>query len=350
MKKNISWVHKLLDKAKKDPRRIVLPEGDEPRVLLAAQIAAKEKIAIPIILGNKLQVEKIAKINLLSLKDIEIIEPEKFPDLKRIAGALYELRKNKDFQKEDEAKEFILKELVYFGALMTRLGMADGFVAGASHTTSSVARAAIHCMEIDPNIKIVSSSFIMELENCPYGENGLFIFADCGIVPNPNAEQLAGIAISSSNMMKNLFNITPRVALLSYSTKGSAKGESVDKVVKALEIVRGKAKGLIIDGEFQLDAAIIPEVARIKLSDNPVAGKANVLVFPNLDAGNICYKMVQRLGKARAVGPLLQGLTKPASDLSRGCSVEDIVDTIAATVVRAQHADKALKSLRSVIA
>ncbi len=303
----------IREKARGNPKKIVLPEGEEKRVIEAASIIEKEGIA----------------------KVILLRKTETHPRLEEIVQTFWNLRKHKGIS-IDEARECVLKESVYFAALMTRLNMADGFVAGASHTTPNVARAAIYCLGIDREIRVVSSSFIIELEDCPFGENGLFIFGDCGIVPDPTSSQLAGIALSSSMLLKRLFDIEPRVALLSYSTKGSARGKSVDKVLEALKIIREKDPGLLVDGELQLDAAIIPEVAGIKSPGSPIAGKANVLIFPNLDAGNISYKLIQRLGKARVVGPILQGVTRPASDLSRGCTVKEIVDTVAVTVVRAQ--------------
>lgn len=303
----------IREKARRNPKKIVLPEGEEKRVIEAASIVEKEGIAEVILLQKT----------------------ETHPRLEEIVRTFWNLRKHKGIG-IDEAREYVLKEPVYFAALMTRLGMADGFVAGASHTTPNVARAAIHCLKIDREIKVVSSSFIIELEDCPFGENGLFVFGDCGIVPDPTSSQLAGIALSSGMLLKDLFDVEPRAALLSYSTKGSARGKSIDKVLGALKIIREKKPGFLVDGELQLDAAIIPEVAGIKCPGSPVAGKANVLIFPNLDAGNISYKLIHRLGKARVVGPILQGINRPASDLSRGCSVEEIVDAVAVTVVRAQ--------------
>lgn len=307
----------IREKARQNPKKIVLPEGKEKRIIEAASIVEKEGIA----------------------KVILLRKTERFPRLEEIVQTFWNLRKHKGIS-IDQARECVLKEPVYFAALMTQLDMADGFVAGASYTTPNVARAAIHCLKIDREIRVVSSSFIVELENCPFGESGLFVFGDCAIVPNPTSSQLAGIALSSGMLLKRLFDVEPRAALLSYSTKGSARGESVDKVLEALKIIREKDPGFLVDGELQLDAAIIPEVARIKSPGSPVAGKANVLIFPNLDAGNISYKLIQRLGKARVVGPILQGITRPASDLSRGCSVEEIVDAIAVTVVRAQSIKK----------
>lgn len=325
----------LREKARKNIKRIVLPEGDEPRIIGAAAEIQKQGFAEIILLGDRENILKAAASASLSLKGVEIIEPGKYNGVDEMTRAFYELRKHKGVT-ESMARRQILKDTLYFGAMMTRVGAADGFVAGACHTTSNVARAAIHCLEIDEEIGVVSSSFVVEIDGCPYGEEGLFIFGDCGIVPDPTPEQLAGIALSSGDLIKCLFDIEPKAALLSYATKGSAKGSSVDKVRQALAIIKSKRPGFKVDGELQVDAAIVPEVARIKSPESPVAGKANVLVFPNLDAGNISYKLIQRLGKARVAGPILEGVTSPASDLSRGCEIEEVIDAIAVTAVRAQ--------------
>jgi phosphate acetyltransferase len=229
-----------------------------------------------------------------------------------------------------------MEKFVYYGAVLVNMGIADGFVAGAKHTSGDVARSAIYCLKLDKEIGTLSSSFIIEFPDSPYGDKGLFIFADCAIIPEPSSKQLAGIAIASAEMFKKLFDIDPRVAMLSYSTKGSASGECIDKVLSALATVKEKRPGISVDGELQVDAAIVPEVAKLKCAASTVAGKANVLIFPDLEAGNIAYKIAQRLGNARAVGPLLQGLEKPCSDLSRGCSWEDVVDAVAISAVRAQ--------------
>ncbi len=326
---------KLQDKAKQDPKTILLPEGEEPRILKAAAQIAELGLAKLILLGNEKKIKKMVGESFLSLKDILIIEPEKYTKKDEVIETFYKLVSYKG-TKEDEARKLVMEDTAYFGAILTRLGVADGFVAGASHTTPDVARASLYCLGLDKEIGIMSSSFVIELAGSIYGHNGLFVFGDCGIVPNPNSNKLAGIAISSSRLFEELFNVKARVALLSYSTKGSAKGESVEKVVKALDVIKTKKPDLMVDGELQFDAAVVPEVAAIKAPNSSVAGKANVLIFPNLDAGNISYKLAQRLGQARVVGPLLQGLTKPCSDLSRGCGVEEIIDAVVVTAVRAQ--------------
>ena len=330
-----SQIELLKKRAKEDPKTVVLPEGREPRILEAAKVAVEEGVARIILVGNKKEVESRAKKSGIPLNKIQLIDPETYPKLDELVDIFYKSRKHKGVTQSD-AREAVLGNRVYFGALLVKTGVADGFVAGASHTTSNVARAALYCIGLAPDISVMSSSFVVEFPNMAYGDKGLFVYADCGIVPNPNHEQLADIAISTRKLYKELFSGSPRVALLSYSTKGSARGESVDKVLKALEIIRKKSPGLLVDGELQLDSAIVPDVAEIKAPSSTVAGTANILIFPNLDAGNICYKLSQRLGNARVAGPLLQGLNKPASDLSRGCFVGEVVDSIAATAVRAQ--------------
>ncbi|MCK4851957.1 MAG: phosphate acetyltransferase [Candidatus Omnitrophica bacterium] len=325
----------LREKARSERRKVVLPEGDDGRVVKAASFTAQEGIADVCLLGKTEDVNRLAREQSVSLDAVTIIDPAMYDRHQEVVNAFYEARKHKGITVE-EARKILEENPVFYGAVMTRTGMADGFVAGANHTTSDVARAAIHCLAIDREVGTVSSSFIIELEDCPFGENGLFIFGDCGIIPYPSPRQLTGIAIASSDLFLKLFGLEPRVAMLSYSTKGSASGGSIDNIREALARVKAKRPGLMIDGELQPDAALVPEVAEIKCSGSTVAGKANVLIFPNLDAGNIAYKLTQRLGRARAVGPVLQGLDKPCSDLSRGCSWEDVVDAVAITVVRAQ--------------
>lgn len=329
-----SRIEALKEAAKAGPKKIILPEGNEPRVLEAAAALTSQGIADIILIGKEDEVSKIAKDSSVSLEKIRIIEPEKYPRREELIDTFYNLRKHKGITRS-EAKGAVTGNPIYFGALLVRAGVADGFVAGASHTTSNVARAALYCLGLDRDIGVMSSSFLIELSDSSYGDNGLFIFGDCAIVPDPSPARLAGIAISSSRLYEEFFKRKPYVALLSYSTKGSARGESVEKVLKALEIIRKKAPGLACDGELQLDTAIVPEVAKIKAPGSRVAGRANVLIFPCLDAGNIACKLVQRMGEARIVGPILQGLTRPCSDLSRGSDVEEIVDTVTATVIRA---------------
>lgn len=303
----------LREKSKKSKALIILPEVRDKRVLEAAKIIQKEKIA---------------KILLLDKKKISRKKINKF------AAVFYELRKARGIS-EKEALETVSDPLFY-AAMMVRNKEASGFVAGASYPTPTVARAGIYCLGVDKRFEIASSSFIMVMPNCQYGQNGTFVFADCGIVPDPSAETLANIAIATAEMTREVIGFIPRVAMLSYSTRESATGRLVQKVREATELVREKAPRLIVDGEMQVDSAIVPAVSRIKYPNSKLKGKANVLIFPNLEAGNIGYKLVQRLANARAIGPILQGLNFPCSDLSRGCSVEDIVDCVAVTAIRAK--------------
>jgi len=306
-------VNKFRARAKAKLRTIVLPEIEDTRVREAAKIIEREGIAKVLLFGRGM---------------LDKVKQEEY------AKQYYELRKSKGISLDDARNA--LEDPLYYAAMMTHSGDSDGFVAGASHTTPDVARAAIHCLGVDERISIASSCFLMSVPDCPYGEEGVFIFADCGIVPDPNPRQLACIAISNAELAKKVLGITPRVALLSYSTKGSAKGRVIDKALEALALARQMQPGILIDGELQVDAAIVPEVAEIKYPDSLLKGRANVLIFPNLEAGNIGYKLVQRLAKARAIGPIIVGLNKPCSDLSRGCLTEDIVDCVAVTAIRAQ--------------
>ena len=326
----------IREKAKKELRKIVLPEGEDPRVVKGAAFIAGERIAEVFLLGDKDRVAKLAAEVGADLSSVNLVDPAAYERRAEVVDTYYNLRKHKGITPE-EAERTVMENLVFYGATMAHMDIVDGFVAGASHTTADVARSAIHCFDLNREIGTVTSCFIMELEDCPYGEDGLFIYADCGVIPYPSAKQLAGITISSSDLFKKLFGIEPRVAMLSYSTKGSAKGETIDTVVQALGKVKEKRPSLMVDGELQIDAALVPEVAALKCPGSSVAGKANVLIFPNLDAGNISYKLTQRLAKSRAVGPIILGLTKPCSDLSRGCDWDDVVDTAAVTAVRAQN-------------
>jgi phosphate acetyltransferase len=303
----------LRERAKSEPKRIVFPESSDERVLEAVKYVEKEKIAYPLLLTH------------------DNLEPEKQEEF---ANFFFERKQVKGITFE-EARE-LMENPLYYAAMMLKFGYADGFVAGAIFTSSAVIKAALNCLEIDKDIGIISSCFVMVVPNCPYGEAGVFVYADCGVIPYPTSEQLATIAISSARFTKEVLQFTPRVSLLSFSTKGSAEGRWVDKIKEAVEIAKSKNSGFYIDGELQADAALVPEVAKKKLGASEVAGKANVLIFPNLDAGNICYKLTERLAKARAVGPIILGTVQPCSDLSRGCSVEDVIDCTAVTVVRAQ--------------
>jgi len=309
----VDTITKIRAKAKAKLKTIVLAEYEDKRVAEAAKI---------------IEQEGIAKVLLLTPDKINLQDKERY------IQEFYQLRKTKGL--DINAAEKILDDPLYYAAMMARAGKADGFVAGASHTTPDVARSAIWCLGVDERISIASSCFIMVVPNCPYGQDGTFVFADCGIIPDPNPRQLACIVKASAELASQVLDLTPRIALLSYSTKGSAQGKSVEKITEALGLLKEMAPDLLVDGEMQVDAAIVPEVAKIKYPDSPIGGRANILIFPDLEAGNISYKIVQRLANARALGPLLLGLNKPCSDLSRGCSVEDVVDCVAVTAIRAQ--------------
>jgi phosphate acetyltransferase len=312
-------------------KKVVLPESDDPRTMAALEVILDRKIARIILIGKEDLRRSVRSGN---AKDLEIIDPMTHKNTQAMASEYYEMRKAKGMTPE-EATAVMRKDYVTFGAMLVRNGIADAFVAGANHTTPDVIRAAIRCLSIDRNIGVISGAFIMEVPGSEYGENGLFVFADCGVNPEPNARQLAGIAASSANLFKKLVGKEPKVAFLSYSSKGSAEGPLVEKMREAVAKAKEISPGLLVDGEFQVDSAIVPEVAAMKCAASEVAGRANVLIFPDLNSGNISYKMTQRLAKARAVGPILLGFTKPASDLSRGCYAEDIVDAVAVMALEA---------------
>ena len=331
----MAFIDDIKSKAKLDVKTIVLPEPTDLRVLKAASIVLKEGLANIILIGKEKEIKELAKKNKINISEAEFEDPEKSEKAKEYAGTLYELRKHKGLSLE-EAAELVL-DPVYYGVMMLKLGEADGLVSGAIHSTADTLRPALQILKTLPDAKLVSSFFIMEVPNCDYGEEGLFVFADCGLNPNPDEEELATIAISSSKSFENLVGAKPKVAMLSYSTYGSAKSQSVYKVQYATKVVKQECPDLKIDGELQLDSAIVPEVAKMKAPDSTIKGKANVLIFPDLNSGNIGYKLVQRFASANAYGPLCQGIAKPVNDLSRGCSTEDIVGVIAITAVQAQE-------------
>jgi len=303
----------IYDNAKAKKCRIVLPEGNDPRVVEAAAGIAKEGLAEPIVFSSK--------------------EAKKCPRLEEFSEEYYQLRKHKGITKND-AKKLLISKPVYLAAMMVRNRQADGFVAGASFTTRDVAKAAIQCIGLDRTYGIISSSFLMVFKDKNFGKDGILLFADCAIVPEPSAKQLAKIALASAELFNKLLSCKPKVAMLSYSSKGSGSGEAVEKVAEATSLAKKENPGLLIEGEMQADTAIVPAIAKKKWPESKIAGGANVLIFPDLNSGNVSYKLVQRLTGALALGPMLQGLNAPCSDLSRGCSVDEIVNTVAITAAR----------------
>ncbi len=314
---------KLIDTIRKSAQEniktIVLPEGMDERTIKAARILKDNNLVEPVVLGNETKIKELAANNGVNINGVSIIDPENAINIQEYADAYYEMRKHKGISKGEA--ENIIKNPLYYGAMMIKKGEAAGVVAGAAHTTGDVLRAAIQIVRTADGIKVVSSSFLMVM---PSGQ--VLTFGDCAVIPDPSAEELASIAISSANTHKMLTGEEPRVAMLSFSTKGSAKHPLVEKVTEATELVRKQAPDLMVDGELQFDAAYLENVGKKKAPGSPVAGKANVFIFPDLSAGNIGYKLVQRLAGAEAVGPVIQGMAMPYNDLSRGCSIDDIVN------------------------
>ncbi len=327
-------IERIREKARADVKSIVLPEGDEPRTVAAAAALAREGLARPILLGDPARVRSVAADRGVSLGGVEIVDPASDARAAAYAAALHELRREKGVT--EEKARALVADPMHFGMMMVKEGDADGLVSGAVHSTGDMLRPALQIIRTRPGMRLVSSSFLVECPNPAVGEGGLLVYADCVVNPCPDSEGLASIAIAAAETARSLCGIAePRVAMLSFSTKGSASHALVAKVRRATEIARSLAPGLAIDGEMQLDAALVPEVAELKAKGSAVAGRANVLVFPDLQSGNIGYKITQRLGGAECFA-VLQGLAKPCNDLSRGCSVEDIVNTAAMTAVQAQ--------------
>lgn len=329
----MTLMDKIKEKAKSNKKMIVLAEGTEPRVLKATETILKEGIADITLLGNKDDIKKAAAG--LDISKANIVDPENSDNYEKYSNEFFELRKKKGMTPENAKK--IMKDVMYYGAMMVKMGDADGMVAGSIHTTGDLLRPAFQIIKTAPGTSIVSSCFIMTVPNKDFGQDGVLVFADCAVNPNPDASQLASIAVTSAKTAQTLAGIKePNVALLSFSTKGSAKNELVDKVAEATKLAKEMAPELNIDGELQADAALVESVGKLKAQGSTVAGKANVLVFPDLQAGNIGYKLVQRFANAQAIGPICQGIAKPVNDLSRGCSADDIVGVVAITSVQAQ--------------
>lgn len=330
-----NFIEKIKDRARADVKTIVMPETNDKRTLIAAAHIIEEGIANLILIGDQEKIMDGAGWLEVDLSKANIINPAKTEKLNEYVELLYETRKSKGMTME-KAKELLLTDPLVFGVMMVKANDADGMVAGACHATADVLRPSLQILKTAPGVKLVSAFFVLDVPNCEYGYNGTFLMADCGLNQDPTSEELAHIAYSSSKSFKNLVGGKPVIAMLSHSTKGSAKHELVDKVRNGVEMAHELYPSLMVDGELQTDAALVPSVAKSKAPDSEVAGKANVLIFPNLDAGNIGYKLVERLGKAEAYGPMLQGIARPVNDLSRGCCWEDIVGVVALTAVQAQ--------------
>lgn len=329
----MGFIDTIKARAKADKKTIVLPESEDRRTYEAAAQILKEDLANLIIIGSEEAVKKGSEG--LDVSKATIVDPEKNKKTQAYVDKLVELRAKKGMTPE-KARETILNDYTYYGVMMVKMGDADGLVSGACHSTANTLRPCLQILKTKPGTKLVSAFFLMVVPDCEYGDDGVFVFGDCGLNQNPNPEELAAIAESSAESYRMLTGNEPRVAMLSHSSKGSAKHADVDKVVEATRIAKEANPDLALDGELQLDAAIVPSVGASKAPDSKVAGKANVLIFPDLDAGNIGYKLVQRLAKAEAYGPMTQGIAAPVNDLSRGCSAEDIVGVVAITAVQCQ--------------
>ena len=332
----MNFLEQISERAKSDIKTIVLPESSDIRTIKAAAIIHEKGLANIVLVGNPEEIKKLAGD--LDISKARIVDPLNSDKFEEYANTFYELRKSKGVT-PDKARE-IIKDNLYYGVMMVKMGEADGMVSGAIHSTADTLRPALQILKTAPGTKLVSAFFVMVVPDCEYGANGAFVYADSGLVENPNADELSEIAIASAKSFKALVQAEPKVAMLSYSTYGSAKSELTEKVIKATQLAKEKAPDLILDGELQADAALVPSVGKSKAPGSPVAGEANVLVFPDLNCGNIAYKLTQRLAKAEAYGPVTQGLARPVNDLSRGCSAEDIVGVVAITAVQAQNMNK----------
>ena len=330
----MKYIDTLIEKAKLNRKTIVLPEANDIRTLKAAEIIYNKDFADIILIGNEEKILNLAKSNNIIINS-RIIDPDKFEDTNKLIEYFYELRKEKGMTK-DEAKSIITTNYLYFGCMLVKMGYADGQVSGATHSTSDTLRPALQILKTDKESPIASSFFLMDTHDTSIGENGLFIYSDCGMIQSPTKEELVEIAKSSEKTFRLLINDNPRIAFLSHSTLGSSKCDDAYKVVDAVKLTKEKYPELLVDGELQFDAAVIPSVAKSKAPNSKVAGKANILIFPDLDAGNIAYKITERIGHADAYGPVMQGLAKPVNDLSRGCKAEDIVGVVAITSLQAK--------------
>ena len=332
----MEFIDRIKERVKDDFKKIVLPESNDVRVLEAASTIKKEAFADIILIGKESEIESLAKDNNIDINGVTIIDPDTFSDSEKLINDYYELRKHKGISL-GQAKNTILNDYVYFANMLVKDGYADGIVSGACHSSADTLRPALQIIKTSKDTKVASAFFLMVVPNCEYGSNGVFVYSDCGMIQNPSSEELVEIGKESANTFRLLVEEEPNVAFLSHSTFGSSKCADVDKVVKAVEMARKEYPDINLDGELQFDAAVVPLVAKSKAPNSSVAGKANVLIFPDLDAGNIGYKITERLAKAKAYGPVTQGLAKPVNDLSRGCNANDIVGVVAITALQAMN-------------